>query len=147
MAKRGRVLMERSMITDNGLAAERPRPDATVTELMMLNEAWKDVVELTAGSSLHSSQLPPAHSVLPACCGGSKRLAQIIKDYRKKKDFDHSLYAELQKAALSQTLIMESPSCSTTLGQQSNFNQKRRLPGTIINYEDEYQWKKNEEKW
>jgi hypothetical protein len=71
-----------------------------------------------------------------------KRLAQITKDYRRKNDFNYKIYAELQKAALSQTLMIQRLSRSMRLTQQSNFNQKRRLPGPTTNHSsDDKGWK------
>jgi hypothetical protein len=148
MAKRGRVSMESLMISDHGLAAERARPDAPYDLDDEEAAVWRDVVDSMPADHF----IPANYHILTLYCRHvveDKRLAQITKDYRKKrKDFNYKIYAELQKAALSQTLMIQRLSRSMRLTQQSNFNQKRRLPGPTIDDDKEYPWNfGKDEKW
>ena len=139
--KHGRVSIDALMITDNGLAAELPRPDAPYDLDDAEAEIWRNVVESMPADHF----IPANYHLLTLLCRHiveSERLEGFIKAYRKRKrDFNIREYGELQKAALSQTQMIQRLSRSMRLTQQANFRQNRRLPKpTFRKSSDDEQW-------
>ena len=107
-----------------------------------LAEVWRTVVDSMSADHF----IPANYHLLTQLCRHvveARRIAQLIKAYRKKKtDFNIRVCGELLKAQLSESSIIQRLSCSMRLTQQSNFHQSRRLPGPTISNRNPW-----DEKW
>ena len=116
---------------------------------------WRDVVEAMPADHF----IPANYHLLVQCCRHvveARRIEQTIKEYRDlrkakagRSEFNYSTFFALQEAKLSQSRMVFTLSRAMRLTQQANFRQNRRLPKPKppVNADEEYQWKKNEEKW
>jgi hypothetical protein len=132
MAKRGRTSIDALLVQGSGLAANTPRPDAPYDLADDEVEVWRSVMDSMPADHF----IPANYHLLTQLCrhvAEAPRIAQLIKAYRKRKDFNYRDYAALQKMQLDQSLLIARLSCSMRLTQQSNFHQSRRLPGPTIN--------------
>src|SRR5258707_14914653 len=125
MAKRGRTSIEALMVTDSGLAAAIPRPDAPYDVTDEEAEVWRTVVNAMPAEHF----IPANFHVLTQLCRHvveARRNAHVIKTYRKRKtdDFNYKVYGELQKAQIAETQIIVRLSTTLRLTQQSTFSQK-----------------------
>jgi hypothetical protein len=58
----------------------------------------------------------------------ARQVAQMIKAYQKKRDFNYRDFAELLKQQAAESLSIARLSRALRLTQQSTFDQSRRLP-------------------
>jgi hypothetical protein len=137
-----RTSIDELMITESGLAAAIPRPDAPYD----LDEREVDVWRAIVNSMPADHFIPANYHVLTQLCRHvveARWNAHNIKTYRKRKtaDFNYKVYGELQKAQIAESQIIARLSTTLRLTQQSTFSQKAvRLhrPITISNKPEEW---------
>src|SRR6185369_13619761 len=96
MAQRGRKSIETLMVLQGGLAATPLHPDAPYDIADEEAEEWRAIVQVMPPDHFIRANFP----VLTQLCRhivAARRVAQMIKAYSKKRNFNYRDYAELLK--------------------------------------------------
>lgn len=139
MGKRGPISMDALMLTETGLTAVTPRPDAPYDLDDRESEVWRSIIDSTPADHF----IPANYHLLTQLCRHvveARRTAATIKAYRKRKDFNYKVYGDLLKQQQAETQTITRLLRSMRLTQQSTLNQHIKLQRIQTISNDEEKW-------
>src|SRR4051812_46196976 len=105
MAQRGRKSMESLMVLQGGLAPMPLRPDAPYDLTDEEAGEWRAIVQVMPPDHFIRANFP----ILSQLCRhiiAARQVAQMIKTYLKRKEFNYRDYAELLKQQSAESLAI-----------------------------------------